>query len=540
MNRALWLLMGLQMRGWLRYLGKNLQTVRGALLALVGLGVFVPWLLSTLFLPNVSVIETRQLGRFGPAVLLLYCVANVVFSSHERAVYFSPAEVQFLFTGPFSRRQILAYKLLLTITVSVPVSLLMSAVIRVQHGWWVGVLLGLALVSVFMQLFSILLGLVAGAIGEHFYSRGRWVVGLAAVGAVGFVALQAGGSFSPAAVSNLGEVVFESQAWHVISWPLQAFFDVMTAKHISDLLAPLGISAAATLVLVAGIFAMDAHYLEASASASSRLYARLQRMRGRQVTVEEPTRARTTRFELPSLPYWGGIGPIFWRQLTTAMRGMGRVLLILFIFSIAFGGPMLASGIGNVEVIVPMLAGVGVWLSVFLTTLVPFDFRGDIDRMATLKTLPIVPWRLTVGQLLAPTLVLSLLQWVIVAGCAVLAPGQWLILLAIALYVPVYCFLLIALENLLFLLFPVRIMAATPGDFQALGRNVLLAVGKIVGLGVTLTAAGVVGFVVYLVTQNVAYGVAASWPVVALFGAALVPLVSLAFQWFDVGRDTPA
>jgi hypothetical protein len=328
--------------------------------------------------------------------------------------------------------------------------------------------------------------------------------------------------------------------WRVVAWPLQAFFDVMAAKQSSELLAPLGISLAVSVALVACIFALDAHYLEASASASSRLYARIQRMRGRQVNVEEPTRARANRFELPALPYWGGIGPIFWRQLTTAMRGMGRVLLILFVFAIAFGGPMLASGIGNADTIVPMVAGVGVWLSVFLTTLVPFDFRGDIDRMATLKTLPIPPWRLAVGQLLTPTLVLALMQWALVLACAVLAPEQWPILVGIAVYIPVYCFLLVALENLLFLLFPVRIMAATPGDFQAMGRNVLLVVGKIAGLTVCLTAAAVVGGVVTYFTDNIAFGVAASWPVVVLFGAALVPLVSLAFQWFDVGRDTPA
>ncbi len=197
--------------------------------------------------------------------------------------------------------------------------------------------------------------------------------------------------------------------------------------------------------------------------------------------------------------------------------------------------------VGSTDTVIPMLAGVGVWLSVFLTTPVPFDFRGDIDRMPTLKSLPVVPWRLALGQLLAPTLVLSLLQWVIVAGCAVLAPEQWLILIAIALYVPVYCFLLIAIENLLFLLSPVRIMAATPGDFQALGRNVLLAVGKIAGLMVTLSVAAGVGAIAYFLSaENTMIALAAAWPVVALCGAALVPLVALAFQWFDVGRDTPA
>jgi hypothetical protein len=43
-----------------------------------------------------------------------------------------------------------------------------------------------------------------------------------------------------------------------------------------------------------------------------------------------------------------------------------------------------------------------------------------------------------------------------------------------------------------------------------------------------------------LTGRNLAAGVAAAWPVVALAGAGLVPLVALAFRAFDVGRDTPA
>src|SRR6185369_5571654 len=39
MTRALWLLMRLQTRGWLRTLGRKLRTPKGALLALVGFGV---------------------------------------------------------------------------------------------------------------------------------------------------------------------------------------------------------------------------------------------------------------------------------------------------------------------------------------------------------------------------------------------------------------------------------------------------------------------------------------------------------------------
>jgi hypothetical protein len=83
-------------------------------------------------------------------------------------------------------------------------------------------------------------------------------------------------------------------------------------------------------------------------------------------------------------------------------------------------------------------------------------------------------------------------------------------------------------------------MAATPGDFQALGRNVLLSLGKVIGMGVIALAAGTVGAVGAILSGSVWVGVAAAWPVVVVSGAALVPLVAVAFVWFDVGRDTPA
>ncbi len=105
MNQALWLLLRLQLLGWLRYLGRSMKTVRGALLMLVGLAVFLPWILAVLHLPVGGGVDSTILRRYGPALLLLYCVANVLFSSNEREIYFTPAEVQMLFAGPFGRRK---------------------------------------------------------------------------------------------------------------------------------------------------------------------------------------------------------------------------------------------------------------------------------------------------------------------------------------------------------------------------------------------------------------------------------------------------
>jgi hypothetical protein len=191
------------------------------------------------------------------------------------------------------------------------------------------------------------------------------------------------------------------------------------------------------------------------------------------------------------------------------------------------------------EALAPTLAGLGIWLSVFLTALVPFDFRGDVDRIAVLKTLPISPCALVIGQLLTPVLLLSAMQTLALAA-GLLSPKHSTMVLALAGFVLPFNFVLVAIENLLFLLFPVRVMANTPGDFQALGRNVLLSLGKVVGLGCVVGVAFLVGLITAELTGHLSAGIAAGWLVVAFAGAILVPLVALAFTWFDVGRDTPA
>ncbi len=155
MPRALWLLLGLQTRAWLRSAGRSLGTVKGALLVLLGLAVFLPWMLSLFLTPATSASMSAEVVRtWGPGWLLLYCVLNVLLSSGERALYFNPAEVQFLFPGPFSRRQILAYKLLSALIVALPSALILSMVLRIHAHTWIATLVAALLGLAFLQLFG--------------------------------------------------------------------------------------------------------------------------------------------------------------------------------------------------------------------------------------------------------------------------------------------------------------------------------------------------------------------------------------------------
>jgi hypothetical protein len=180
-----------------------------------------------------------------------------------------------------------------------------------------------------------------------------------------------------------------------------------------------------------------------------------------------------------------------------------------------------------------------------LTPLLTFDFRGDIDRLDVLKSLPLPPWRVALGQLLAPTLVLSVVQLLVMGLVQALWGGVGLLVTVVAVFALPFNFLSFGLENLMFLWFPARLTPAAPGDFQMMGRQTLMMVAKFAALLVVVVPAagaglltGVVAAMVFEV-DPVAPALAVACVVMTGLAAGVVPLVALAFRRFDVARDTP-
>jgi hypothetical protein len=550
-HRALWLLLEFQIRGWGRYFVRSLRTVRGALLVAVGLVVFGLWIVSVLMTPP-SGLSAESIRLYGPALLLLYCGINVLSANTERGIYFTPGEINFLFPGPFSRRELLGYKVVSTLIVSVFTGLLMTLFFRYHAHWLLAAYLGMVLVLTFMQLFTMAISLIISSVGTTLYTRWR-KVGLAVlvllVVLAGYQTLDQVKTDSP--MQTLNELLRSGPLW-ALATPLRWLFEVFLADRLwPDLLQYLGLSLLVNACLLGIVFALDAHFLESSAATSARRYAKIQRMRGRSVGGEEGTPSgKKKHLSIPFLPWWGGIGPIFWRQLTVAGRGLGKLLFILFIISAILIAPFLSvmhADKQSVPLEGLLIMGL-VWVAILITPLMPYDFRGDVDRIAVLKTLPLAAWKLALGQLLTPVLLMSSLQGFVLIVVAVLVPPTIPRVAACLLYLLPFNFLLFALENLLFLLFPMRQMANAPGDFQALGRNVLFLFAKVSILGMVVIAALIAGVIAFALARlltpwptevQIWVGILASWPVVLLAGLALIPLIALAFERFDVARDTP-
>jgi hypothetical protein len=192
------------------------------------------------------------------------------------------------------------------------------------------------------------------------------------------------------------------------------------------------------------------------------------------------------------------------------------------------------------ELILVLLGTMVAMLGLFMPSLLTFDFRADLDRMEVLKTLPLPAWRIVVGQLLAPVLLVTVVQIVMLAALQVVLGAFEPLLLAAPPFMLSFNFFVFGVENLIFLWFPTRQLAATPGDLQNFVRVMVLWLVKLMLLMVIFGIGGALAVIAYFIAGDsyVAAGITA-WLCVTLCALGIVPLLCLAFDRFDVAADTP-
>src|SRR3954470_22054909 len=136
MDRALWFLLRLRFTAWGRRIGRSLRGFKGILLVVFGVVMLAMLVYAALNQPRHRV-DGETLRLYGTGALLAYCVMVVLTSAGEPAVTFTAAEVDFLFPGPFSRRELLAYKILANVFSSlITATFLIVWLKRFAHSVW--------------------------------------------------------------------------------------------------------------------------------------------------------------------------------------------------------------------------------------------------------------------------------------------------------------------------------------------------------------------------------------------------------------------
>jgi ABC-2 type transport system permease protein len=547
MPTALWKLYRLRIRGGLRSIGRRLKTVRGALLA-----TFTVLIFGMMIGPNL--VMSLTLGRRGvmgrtadsfyevfPVVVLLYVVLNMLTSLSERAIHFSPSEVDFLFPAPFSRRALLLYKILSSVTGAIFIALFIPLSMVIYIRSLAAAAVGFFLVWLLVNSLTMCAQLVAQTVSERAFTRGRKLLlaGLIAL-AVAALAEAAGRGLDGGWQDSLLRVR-HSLAAEIVLAPFAPFAKIIVAERLIP--DALGWAALGT-VLVVGIYAvairLDANYLETAVRVSRQMQERRRRLMSDGIMAATSKRVvRSSR--LPRLPWLGGVGPLVWRHVIQWRRGSRRALVFIVLIVIGFAAPLVFGSHkgGGVPGLLPhMVIGIAAYLSFFVSFQTPLGFRGDYERMDLLKSLPIRPWAMACGQMLVIVTILTVLQWIAFAATACFVPAGAAELLAAGLFALPFNWVLSGTQSFLFLVYPSPLVATGSEGFLKMGRSMLFMLGTFLVLGGCAAVAAVPAGIVYLLTQSMPAACLIAWLVLLFPAAGVLFLAAWAFRRFDVAAET--
>jgi ABC-type transport system involved in multi-copper enzyme maturation permease subunit len=543
MHTALWKLYRLQVRGSIRSMGVKLKSVRGALLAVFTLLVFGmmigPSLLMALKVDRAEVTghSANSLCEVIPVAMLLFVVMSIVTSLGERAIYFSPSDVDFLFPAPFSRRQILLHKILSSVTGAVAVALFFSISLLIHLRSWPAAAVGLFLAVLMSNSLTMCAQLVAQSVTERAFSRGRKLL-------LGGVIAAFAGVLGQAASQGLNgpwqETLLRARhapAAEIVLAPFTVFAQIITAERlIPDALGWVALGA----TLVVGVYAiaiwLDANYLETAVRVSQQMQERKRRIVSGGVFAAHAKRpVRSSRLCQP--PWLGGVGPVAWRQVVQSLRGSRGAIVLAAIVVAAIGAPLAFAAPRNnaLPTILPhAIIGIAAYATFIYSAQAPLGFRGDYGRMDLLRSLPIRPLAMACGQILVVSMILTLLDWLVFAAAAIFAPAAVVELLTAGLLALFFNWIVFGTESLLFLLYPSPLVATGSDGFLKMGRVMLFMLAKLLVLGVCGVVAAIPASIVYFVTESLLASCLAAWFVLLIPALGILLSVAWAFQRFDV------
>jgi hypothetical protein len=537
LHPALWRLLKLQWKARARSSLRQLKTLRGAVYSLLLLVIFGLWLVPAVMMAWSSPAVDPAIPRaILPPAMLVFFFVTLLTSGIEVGVYFAPAEVDLLFPAPFSRRQLLVYRI-----INLMIGLLLGSVFFsiMAMRWsrlWVAAYLGVSLSLLFLSLVQMLLGVLTSVVAAATYSRLRWGL-LLGIGLV--LGLGAWHIWPRGEVFDLlsGLQRLSDEWWgQVLLAPFLVLTRLITAQNWLELLVWLPVALGMNLGVVGLILWWDAHFLEQAVAASQRMQVKLQSVRrGQGFTAAVKPRGR---LRSPRLPHLGGAGPVGWRQLTMALRNSHFALLFVGLITAMATLPLLFAnknvGLGAVAPALSMLV-------FLLPQMLQYDFRSDVERMDVLKSLPFSPWGVVLGQLVAPVLLATLMSLLMLVGLW----GTGLVKAQEAamgcLLTPAINLFVFSSENLMFLLFPYTPSTGGVGDLHMVGRNMLLAAAKLAALVAGLGIASALGWLTWMVTgQEWIAFLLGSLGALLILSALLISLMVLVYDRLDVTKfQTP-
>jgi len=308
--------------------------------------------------------------------------------------------------------------------------------------------------------------------------------------------------------------------------PFRPFVDLILADRLDAGTA--GLAAAALAIVCSSAVAVTALYTGSVRRVEQReLRSYLSRLAGS--AMADSSRAKESSVpgsasvvRLRRVPRWGGVGALVWRQLLGARRHWGSLLTAMIAPAVLASLPVFVVSDAQ-NAFIAIMGTLAFYTFLLLPTALRFDFRRDLDRLATLKGLPITPMAAVIGQTLAPVLVATLFQSVVLAfavSARDLPPHYWG--LAIVVMIPMNI-LVFALDNLIFLLYPYRVQQE---GLEIFLRTILTFTGKGLLFAAGLGAIAAWGFAAAALTRAISPWSGSTITAYAVFLAGMIGMPS--------------
>jgi hypothetical protein len=537
---------------------RRLKTPTGILLSLVGLTAIGLWGVS-IALDGFGYTRRELRGavtpEFARVIGSLIGAMSLIGALSFRGLYLPREEIELLFAAPISRADVIRYRLWTALGKSLFGATFFALVVMGRVPTPLFGFLGAFLAMMTLPVVAQIVSLFAGDAENRWLGRlpkGALrivnVVGLMAILALLFLPTRSkSSSFDASSFADNLASVLNHPLLTTLTLPAWPWAQAVTAKSAADFALPFVVCLLIWWLLFQLCVRVRIDYRELSLETSADVARRLSRARRGAAGASAGTAHRDTAgWRVPWLFGRSPFGALAWRKTGTILRKArgtmmisgGLVLLLvitsMFIFSDGSQTSVLASSV--------MIACAG---TIYLCAGLRFDFREDLDRMDVVRSWPVAPWKVFLATLLPEVvLVFALLAGAILVRSAiagVFPPLVWAVFGALLPCVWSW----VAIDNAVFLVWPVRMTPGQEGLLQQAGRSLMLMLLRLIATALVGGTCAAVVALCWLGRERLDYSDTAAAVLATVLGITVLVAESLALVFvggkllsrFDVARD---
>jgi len=471
----------------------------------------------------------HRIELLGAGVLLVITALGWLWPASREALTFSRSEVQFLFTAPLTRRQLLHFKLLRTQLGALLSSALVTLLFRpgslATSGFFlVGVWLLTTTLSLHLTGVSLLRSSLAS--GRRGFQR-QWVslVALLIVVIVLVVAIvpvwrQLVAASDPRQVVRLLYAMGTAGPASIVLQPFRWLVRVPLSQNAAEFLSALPLALLLLVLNYVWVIRAETAFEEAAADAAER---RAQRRAG----VPQPFVRRTAAATPFTLAITGRPEiAIVWKNLILLGRYLSFKMMFRFVPALIAFAVILTRG-GGREGMASALGTMCLFFSGLTVVIGPQmarnDLRHDLGNLAMLKSWPMRGAAVLRGEVLASASLLSVIAWLWiltsavllgsvaahVEGLAAIATNRLPVTIAATVLAPALILTQLVIQNGIAVMFPAWIAIGTSRarGIDAMGQRMIMLFGSLVAVVFAIVpaavVAGLVGGAMYLVLRTI-------------------------------------